>query len=68
MDEEGLRRMRGRMIRNKRTMGIALLAMSPAFYVFAPFGFVIAPALGALGILTIVVSLRQSAALARERP
>lgn len=46
--------MERRMVRNMVTLGIAMLVAGPLIGFFAPFGFVLGPIVGVLGILSIV--------------
>jgi hypothetical protein len=54
MTQSRLAEMERRMVRNMVTLGIGMLVAGPLLGFFAPFGFVIGPVVGVLGILSIV--------------
>jgi len=54
MSQNHLKEMERRMIRNMVTLGVAMVVAGPLLGFFAPFGFLLGPIVGVLGILSIV--------------
>jgi hypothetical protein len=58
-----MREMQERNIQQVMTLGVAGVISAPLFGFFVPFGFIIGPIAGALGIVMIVQSVRLKASL-----